>query len=203
MMNYIGGINMNVELIQAEERVEKTSKLRKNGYVPGVIYGAGIEGTIHIKFNMLELQRLLTNSTVNSRLQVLFRGEEKLCVLKEIQVHPVTGNIIHVDLQVLNKNNQVRLKVPVIFNGRHSLEVKQLILQVMVNELEVQGMISSLPDYIHIDVSGRSVGERILAKEVKLVGDVKLMGEESEVLAVVSVLREKEAEKDKELEDVG
>lgn len=181
---------MDNAILQVMERTEKPQKVRKEGFTPGVIYGEGIEKGISIKFNMLKLKQLVKNNIKNAKLYVKSGENSKYCIIKDFQRNPITGNIIHVDFQAVSADEIIKLKVPVIYNGIASLELKKLALQINISELELEGCVKSLPESVHIDVSTKELSDKILLKDLDFESSIKIHADENEILAVVVAPKE-------------
>lgn len=179
-------------MIRAIERHEKPRKVRRNGFAPGIIYGEGIEGPVPVKFEMTRLKRILRKHTGNARLRIKLQEQIVQCVIKEVQRHPVTGEIMHIDLQKVNENKPVRLKLPLKFNGRKKLDEKKLLLHVFISEIEVTGAINLLPQYIQVDISDKKPGDKITVKDIRLDSSVRISSTEDEILAQVILAKELE-----------
>jgi len=193
---------MSTALLQVMDRKESSKKARKNGFVPAVIYGEGFEHGMPVKVEMLKLNKVLRNQGKTPRFLVKVGEEEKEVLVKEIQRHPITDEILHLDMQVLTGNERVRVKVPVIMTGRELLERNNLILEVFNSEVEISGPANALPDSISINVSEMKAGDVITAGDVKLMGeDIHMHTPAGETLAVVSFLKHSNDEEDEDKEE--
>jgi len=183
-----------LKVLTVEERTEKSKHLRNKGITPGVIYGEGIETGISIQFDMPKLKHILKSNFMNAKLTVKLGEAGRFCLIKDFQTDPVSGNIIHVDFQSVSADEVIKLKVPIIFNGKAALKLKRLALQINVTELEIEGRVDLVPEAIHIDVSTRNVGDKIILKELELESHIKVHADENEILAFVVEPREAVAE---------
>lgn len=181
---------MNVLALKVEERVEKPQALRRNGFIPGAIFGEGIKEGISVKMDRNELTKLLKNHVENARLQVELGDTSRLCLVKEVQRNVISGDILHVDFQSVSENEMIRMKIPIHYTGVAHLEANRLLLLTSITEIEVEGKLSVLPETVNIDVSGKHAGDKILAKELKLDASIRLHIDRDSILAVVSNPRE-------------
>ncbi len=177
---------MSEEFITAIERMEKPKKVRREGYIPGVIYGEEVEHPISVKFEMQTIKKFLRTRSNSAKVKI--KEDIKNCVIKDIQTDAINGKILHIDMQAVTAKEKVKLKIPVIFNGRESLERQRLLLQVLVSEIELEGSITALPELINIDVSDKKLGDKIEIKDIPLNDSVKAMGDEDEALAVITTM---------------
>lgn len=176
--------------IRAMERSGKPGKVRRDGFIPGVIYGKGIAESIIVKFETRRFKRILKNQGRNARINVKMGDDEKSCIIKDLQFDPITNDILHVDLQAVTAETSVKLKVPVVFNGREALESERLVLQTFASEVELSGIMGSMPEVIEIDVSDKTAGDKVVVGEIKVKDKIKILNDSDEVLAVISAPRE-------------
>lgn len=172
-------------VLQVLERTEKPQKVRKEGFTPGVVYGEGIEKGIPIKFEMPKLKRILKTNIKNAKLYVKLGENSIYCIVKDFQRNHITGSIIHIDLQAVSADEIIKLKVPVIYNGITFLESKKLTIQINISEIEIEGAVKSLPESIHVDISSKNLGDKIILKDLELDSKIKIHADENEILAVI------------------
>ena len=179
---------MSQAAIEINERClnESKKRLRREGQVPGIIYGEFLENTIPIKVDNSKLIKLLRYNSKGSILKLKLKDEVKLCVVKQVQKDTVTSEILHVDFQYVKKNEVIKMSIPVNYIGRENLESKRLILETFLQELEVQGAVEKIPEYIDLDVSNLNYEDKIFVKDIELPNEVKLLTEEENLLAVVN-----------------
>ncbi len=176
--------------LKVQERTEKPQVSRRNGFVPGAIFGEGINKGISVKFEQAQFAKVLKKHVKNAKLQLELGSTNRLCLVKEVQKDVVSGKILHVDFQAVSENEVVRLKIPINYEGVGLLESRKLLLLPNVTELEVEGKLSILPDSITLDVSGKKAGDKILVHDLKLAQDVRAHIEEDSILAVVTSPKE-------------
>jgi len=90
-------------------------RLRKTGALPGVIYGEGEDATI-IQFDMHDFEQLLHHHTSETMLvEIDVEGEGNVSALvKEVQHHPVTGDLLHVDLQKVSADKPIQVEISLV-----------------------------------------------------------------------------------------
>jgi large subunit ribosomal protein L25 len=115
------------------------------------------------------------------------------CLIKEIQKDPATGRLLHVDLQSVEEDNLIKMRLPVVFKGRNLLEKKQFVLHVYIRELVVAGKVNSMPESIVVNLDEKKPGDKIMVKDIVLGKDVSFLGDKNEIIAAVTVSRELEA----------
>jgi len=178
---------MSQTILRADKREESARKVRGQGFVPGVIYGTGVEDGMPIKFKESELNRVLKDRGMNPRLTVMLGGQEKNAIIKEIQNDPIKGNILHVDLQAVAADEVIRATIPVVFEGREEVERRQLLLEVYLFEVEISGPANIIPGSITVNVEGKEAGDTVIVGDIEFDAGITPITPLDEVLAVVTV----------------
>jgi len=179
---------MNESVIYAVERSEKPNQARRNGFVPGVIYGKGIEST-NIKLDQKELRKLLLRHARNTKVMVKLGNDVRHCIIKEVQKDSVNDQILHVGLQAIHSDDTIRLKVPVVFQGKEKLGARQLLLQELFTEVEVSGKAADMPEFVSVDVEDKILGDKITVRDIRVGDGIKILDDENEIIAVVSAMK--------------
>ena len=183
--------------LSAYERIKNKKKFREEGFVPGVIYGDTIEGAASVKFQRSPLIKILEKHGSNAKLWINYADTNSLGFIKEIQRHPVNQEIIHVDVQLVSKNHEIKLELPLLFKGEDALTSKGLQLQVHKLDVEVCGRMALMPDLITVDVADLELNSTITKDDLNLDKDIKIIDNE-EVFATISYLREETEPEDEE-----
>lgn len=189
-------------VLDVTQRVKKTKKFREEGFIPGVIYGGNSEKSEAIKIQEASLKKILSKHGMNAKLGIQFGDEKKFGFIKEIQRQPVTNKIVHVDLQFVSKDQDVKLQIPIVFKGEEELRARQFQLNVNKQEAEVLGKIDLMPEVIHVDVSQKNAGDTITFKDLNLNENIKTHDKIDEVYAsVANLVIEKEIEDEVDTEE--
>lgn len=186
--------------LNAEQRDAKAKKIRGKGFIPGVVYGDGASETYSVKFDEKALKKILAEHGANVKLWVKYGESKKFGFIKEIQKHPVTNEIIHLDVQLVSKNHEVKLQIPIAFKGDGELRKKQLQLQIHKSEIDVLGKIDLMPELITVDVSEKSLGDTITVKDLNLDKQIKIHDKLDEVYGTITKLIDKTIEEPAEAE---
>jgi len=180
--------HMSEAVIYAAERTEKPNKVRKQGLIPGVVYGKSIKST-SIKLDQRELAKTLRGHVKNSKVKVKLGNEVKNCIIKEIQRDIVNGQILHIELQAIHGDDIIKLKVPVVFQGKEKLAAKQQVLQEFNPEVKIIGKAADIPEFVSADVGDRELGEKITVRDIHISDNLKIENDENEVLAVITAIK--------------
>ncbi len=179
---------------RSETGSASNKRLRKQGNVPAVIYGCN-EPSVACSAST-KLFTMLAEKASSSQVFTLKSGDKKLdgrpAIVKEVQVEPLKGRILHVDLQVLRDDEAVRVSVPLKFVG-DAIGVKDDggVLSISAHELEVSCLPRAIPRAIEVPVAALRVGHSLHASDLALPKDVKLAGNPG--LTIVSVVIAKTA----------
>jgi len=119
--------------------------------------------------------------------------------IKEVQRHPVEGKIIHVAIQLLSKDQEVKMLLPITYHGIAELEHRLLQLQVYKAEIKVSGIGANMPDSVVVDVSEKESGDNISAIDFNLPKEIKILDSEDELYAGIKAVREEIAEEPEEV----
>ncbi|MGG7179108.1 50S ribosomal protein L25 [Clostridium paraputrificum] len=164
---------------------ENIKQLRRDGQLPGIIYGEFLQESIPVKMPRLSLVNLLKNNSKGSIIPIDVDNKIKNCVVKEVQKNNI-GEIIHIDFQYVKDNEIIKMNIPVKFIGQENLESRRLVLQTQIPTLEFQGPVEKIPEYIQIDVSTLNFEDKVLAKDIKISDEIVLITDENALLAVVN-----------------
>lgn len=164
---------------------QELKKLRADGNVPCVLYGG--KENVHFSTTALELRNLVYTPnvyTVNLELD----GAQHQAVMKEVQFHPVTDKIMHIDFIELDNSKPVSLSIPIIIKG--SAEgVKQggKLIQKM-RKMNIKALPAHLPDAIEIDVTPLSIGQAVKVAMVQR-ENITLLDSPNNIIVAVRTTR--------------
>jgi large subunit ribosomal protein L25 len=153
---------------RAEHGKGAARRVRREGRVPAIAYGAGLEPTM-LSVDALELYHALhTGAGENAVLRLAFDGDMHLAMAREIQLHPVRREILHVDFVTVSRDVKVTVDVPIVLEGDAPGAEEGAIVEQQLHALPVEVLPLEVPDQLTLDISGMEVGH------VKRVGDVRL-----------------------------
>jgi large subunit ribosomal protein L25 len=137
---------------------KETKKLRKEGLVPGVIYGE--KENIHFSLELNTLGSIIYTPNVYI-INVDIDGVENKCILQEIQYHPVSGNPIHADFLPISEDKKTSIKIPVKLNGVSKGVQQGGKLQMKMRKLKVSGFPKDFPNTLDINISEVGLGQSV------------------------------------------
>ena len=165
---------MQIEVVAFKRDAQGTGasrRLRRSGFVPAVIYG-GEKAPAMIQLDHNALYHALRKESFHSSvLNIKVDGQAEMAVLRDVQMHPYKQQILHVDLQRVDKDHKIHVKVPLHFvNAEQSPGVKLGggIASHVVTEVDVACLPGNLPEYIEVDMGSLQVGQSIHLNDIAL-----------------------------------
>ena len=184
-------------------------KARREGFLPGVLYGAGFE-PIPIKVERKNAEQILRRTEAANFMTDLAlekengNGEENIRVmLRECQTNAVTGKVLHLDFYRIQMDKPVTMEIPVHLVGDSVGLEKGGIIEQELREIRVEALPADIPEVIDVDISGLDIGESIFVKDVKVSESVRILEDEKRVVVVIHApkVAEEEAEKEEGVEE--
>ena len=160
--------------------------LRREGKIPGVLYGHGTE-PLHVAFEAKIFDDLLHHGARNGVLTLTLNGKKTdTALVRDVARNPVSRRIVHVDLQRVSEHEAVRATIRLVMVGTpRGVRDFGGVMDVMVHEVEVEGPVDQLPDHFEVDVTDLGIHQHVVASDIKLPAGFKLL--EAPDMLVVSV----------------
>ena len=184
----------------------RAKRMRADGKIPAVIYGHG-EETVPLTLDAHTFHGILhAHAGENIIFDVQIPGNKKTmkAIIREVQHHPVDGEILHVDLQHISMTEKLTVQVPVLLVGSPlGVRTKGGILQHILHELEVECLPTDIPEHIKVDVTELDVGDSIHIRDIS-VEKVRILTEEQRSIATVvppTVIKAPEPEEEELVEE--
>jgi large subunit ribosomal protein L25 len=172
-------------------------KVRKQGLIPGVIYGVGQE-PMNLEVNGRQLSTMLAHSSSENILLELeiVDGDNKrnsLVMIQEVQHHPLQHQILHVDFHAVSATEKITAEVPIEAVGEPiGVKTGGGLLEHILRDLEVECLPGDLPERIQVDVSSLDLNQSIHVKELKLPPGVEAVTDGDLTVVAVSTARVEE-----------
>lgn len=180
--------------VQKRENVGKSASrgLRRAEMVPAVLYGGGRESvSIQVpKKQLLDLFKVGGHENRIFLLKLSGTDQSRHAMIRDLQLDPLTNQVVHVDFQRILMDQHVRVKVHVTLDGTpHGVKVELGILDFVTRELEIECLPSAIPTELRVDVTGLHIGQHLEAHEVELPEGVEYVGAPDVVIASVKHAR--------------
>jgi large subunit ribosomal protein L25 len=186
---------LNVEADPREDFGKNASRrLRHAGRIPAVVYGGG-GPAIPVTIDPKKIMEVLQSEFGHNALFTLdIRGKAPARVmLREWQVDPIHGDLLHVDMVRVARDAKLRVKVPIHVTGEaKGVKVQGGIFEFVLREVEVECLPDDIPDHIAIDVTELTIGRNLRVADLPLGERVKVLTDANRVVAHVVALKAEE-----------
>ena len=143
-----------------------TKALRNAGRVPCVLYGGG--EPLHFSSPELDFSKLVYTPNAHTVVITLDQGNKVDAILQDIQFHPLTDKILHVDFYRLFEDKEVSMNIPVKIEGAApGVLIGGGVLSVNKRKLRVKALPKNLPDYLLVNISELDLGNKVYTSELK------------------------------------
>lgn len=187
---------MNV-VIKSEKRQGLGSnaarRLRKQGFVPAVLYGESMESRPLVVSKKDIVQILKLESGENTIFKVAVDTDMYDAMIKDLQIDPVTDELLHADLIRISMDKPVRVTVPIVHSGEPvGVKTEGGFVDFVTREVEVECLPRDIPESLSIDISELHIHQSIKAEGMAIPAGVKLITEPATVLVLVSLPHKEE-----------
>ena len=177
----------------------EAGRLRRKGLIPCVLYGVE-EDSVPLTIVRKDFEKLL--SQTRSVFTVDYDNNQQPSVVKDIQYHPVRGDILHVDMQRVKAGQEINVAVPINFVGNAPGVKAGGIFQELKSELEITCIPKYIPEEIVIDISQLEVGDSIHVNDLNLENIIIRADAESTICLVAAPKKIEELIPEEEAEEV-
>jgi large subunit ribosomal protein L25 len=177
--------------IRTESGKGPARRLREKEMIPAVFYGRGQDATL-LAVNATELLKIVKAKKKNIFIKLLIDGEnrqEKLSLMKELQIEPVSRRFYHADFYEIRMDRKLTLEIPIRFVGSPIGVQNGGELQHLKRELKVSCLPSALPDFIDLDVSGLDIGNSVKVQDIKVPEGITVLDPGDVGVAMVAVVK--------------
>jgi large subunit ribosomal protein L25 len=201
--------NLFIEAVpRKEEELKKnaTSRLRKEGYIPSVVYGLGQE-PLTIKVGRQSFKDLIKGKGLSGHIFDISvkdgskKAKKITVLLKDIQREPLTRELTHLDFLRIEMEKEVVIDVPIaLINDAIAIGVKDEggVLAHGLKEISISCLPKDIPEHIELDIADLKLGESIKVSDIKLEDNVKILTDSEEVVASITYSTQLEEEPEEE-----
>ena len=178
--------------LRTETGKKATNELRKNNSVPCVLYGIqkdenGQPKAVHFSVPTDGLRKLVYTPHIYV-VDLVIDGQKVNAIMKDIQFHPVTDAILHIDFLQINEENPIVMEVPVQLEGLAEGVKAGGKLALQIRKLKVKALYNVIPERLVIDVTNLALGKTIKVGELSYEG-LELMNAKEAVVCAVKLTR--------------
>jgi large subunit ribosomal protein L25 len=167
-----------------------SNRLRAEGKIPGTLYGLG-KDPVTLAVERRELrQALSTEAGLNAVITLDVDGTDELCIVKELQRHPVRNEVVHVDFVRVDPKVEVLVEVPIVLEGEpKQVLAEQGVVDQVAYTLAVYAKPNAIPNDLTVDVSDLKVGDVITVGDLTLPAGARTEVDADEVVLTASGTR--------------
>ncbi|MEX0930836.1 MAG: 50S ribosomal protein L25, partial [Candidatus Paceibacterota bacterium] len=178
--------------LKIQDRSEKPGVVRRNGFIPGILYGHNLKANKNIQVVSLEFSKVLREAGHSSLVTLdTEKDGQHTVIIRDVQLHPVKGNIVHADFYQVRLDQEITADIPLHFVGE-SPAVKDLggVFIRNIDEIEVEALPQDLPPEIEVDISVLKDFDSIIhVSDLNLPKGVTALNEDEDVIALVQAPR--------------
>jgi large subunit ribosomal protein L25 len=182
--------DLTIEVTRREETGKSANRrLRREEMIPAVVYGGGKE-PISIQLPRKTLIDLFKSGGSENRiflLKLADTGQSRHAMIRDMQIHPITRKVEHVDFMRIDMAKRIRVRVHVTLEGvAYGVRTEAGLLDFVTREVEVECLPTAIPQEIKVDVTDVRVGQHLEVKDLKLPAGVTLIEDEDRVVVSVA-----------------
>lgn len=159
--------------------------VRNAGNVPCVLYGTGEQTYFQVRH--VDIEKIVFSPDIY-QLEIDVDGNKKKAIIQDLQIHPVTDKVQHVDFLELVDDKPIKIEIPVTLSGRSKGVLNGGRLQQVFRRLKVQGLPKDIPAAIDIDITPLKIGQSRRVSDIEIPG-VKLLNASNAVVVSVKMAR--------------
>jgi large subunit ribosomal protein L25 len=164
--------------------------LRRSGYTPAIVYRGG--ASLPVQIAAKELSQFI-NKTAGEQVLVNLDLPEgsKQAIVKDYQVDPLLGELLHVDFQEISATEEIEIAVHIVTTGE-AIGVKRDkgILQYGIREIEIECLPDKIPGHVTVDVSNLLIGQTIHVSDLKLGEGIRVITDPGKMIVTVTAIKE-------------
>ena len=170
-----------------KKRKRDAKRLLRNGKIPGILYGPKTS-SMPLELDKREFSTRVAGSEGSHLVRLKSESTalaDKVALVKDMQYHPISGDVIHADLYEVDLTAKITVNVPLHCVGKAAGVVRGGILEPIVREIEVECLPLDIPAYFDVDVSALDIGDSVHVEELTMPADVTAVFESNFPLVAV------------------
>jgi large subunit ribosomal protein L25 len=177
--------------LDVDERPERgtrsAKRLRREGFVPGVVYGGKDGDCTSFKVSWHDLRRVLAGAAL---IDLKVAGKTRPVIVKDQQQHPVRDELLHIDLLEVRLDEKIQTQVSVHLEGAEEAPgIKEGgVLEHVTHQLNIEALPTDIPDGIHVDVSGLEIAATMHLSEISAPSGVTFLDDPEETIIATVVV---------------
>ena len=178
--------------LRADKGKGAAHRIRREGMIPGVLYGRGVESHA-VTINPNDLKKILSGGARGNALiglKIKGPGSEKInakvVMLKDLQVHPIRRTYLHADFYAVVMDKKIIVEVPIRLTGKAEGVKSGGILEQPRRDVRIRCLPSDIPDFIDVDVSALNINDSLHVRDIPVVAQCEIMAETNFTVAIVT-----------------
>jgi large subunit ribosomal protein L25 len=186
-------------ILEVEPRVElgnnASRRVRARGLVPAVVYGGG-KDTVSIQLQRKTLLELLKGAHHENAIFLLkLAGKERHAMIRELQIDPISRQIVHIDFQRVTMTEKIRVQVPIELTGTaYGVKTEGGMVDFITREIHVECLPGDIPQQITLDVTDLHIGQHVEVSQLQIPAGVTLLEDPHRVIVALSHAKVEEPE---------
>lgn len=177
-------------------------EVRKQGNVPAVLYGPGVEN-LSLEVNLKEFEKAYEEAGESSLIELSVGSKKFLVLIHDFKKNPLNQKPLHIDFYQPKLDKEITAEIPLVFEGESSA-VKDLggTLVKNIHELEVKAFPQNLPHEIKVNIDKlKAFGDTVTIGDLNIPENVKILKEPDEIIALAAEAQKVEEELEKPIEE--
>ena len=170
---------------RAERGTSNANILRKEDKIPAVVFGG--KENVHFTVNAVQFDKIINTPEVYF-IDLDVDGAKFKAIIKDVQYHPVTDRVLHIDFLEVDEKKTLKIRIPVILTGRSKGVANGGTLKNPIKAIRVSGLPSAIPENISIDTTELKIGDSIKIGELDVAG-LSFEGADNAVVVGVKMSR--------------
>lgn len=172
-----------------ETGTSKARALRKQGSIPGIIYGHG-KATVAITMNEHELEVVVQHG--EHVIELDLGGKKENVLIKDLQFDTFGHEILHVDLTRVNLDERVEITVPIVLRGTAAGASEGGVVTQTASEVTLECVVTAIPEEFKVSVNDLNIGDSLHISDLPLAEGVTLVSDPNQLICSVTVVAEEE-----------
>ena len=177
-------------------------RMRSEGILPGIMYGSDNEPNL-VEMNLHQVEQILKNhnsDTILIEVDVENEGSTRV-LMKEVQYHPVTSSILHVDLQKVVAGKPIHVDIAVELKGEPEGVNSGVLLDHITHSISIECLPKDMISSIEVDISNLDIGNSLSISDISVPPKIKILSDENLIIVSVSAPKVNDTVEDEETED--
>jgi len=178
----------------------RSKKIRQEGSVPAVLYGKDIDAK-NIQIDIKEFNEILKSEGRNAIVDIELDGESYFAMLKDVQTHPISNDILHLEFYNIDRSQKVEVTIPIRLVGKEISKIEGAVVH-QLDEVEIRCPSTKIPRQIELDISNLTLGHSLHVLDLEKIEGIEILNNPDEmIVSVTTIDEEPEDELEEELTD--